>query len=126
MTETNREKGLQPAIEAAMRRFSENRRWQGLILLSGEGFPLASQGGTGPFAEDRLLEFAFSLNATAALLEKNRSVTEIVLRSGRGTRLVFRYFTAWGESLVLIGVIDGRFGYKRAMDKLVRFIQQIS
>jgi len=119
-------KGLESKLKWAMARFGERRRWQALILLSSEGYTLARYGNTKPYSEDLLLEFAYSLNDTAILLDGSKSAKEITLQCNRGLRIIYRYFTAWNEPLVLIAVTAGKWGYKRAMDRLIEYINKLT
>jgi hypothetical protein len=119
-------KGLESKLKWAMARFGEKRRWKALILLSSEGYTLARYGKTKPYSEDMLLEFAFSLNETAILLDGSTNAKEITLQANKGSRIILRYFTAWNESMVLIAVCAGKWGYKRAMDRLIEYINKLA
>ena len=119
-------KGIESKLKWAMARYGERRRWKALFLISSEGFTLARYGKTGTYSEDVLLEYAFSLKETAILMEGERNTKEITLQSNHGSRIVFRYFSAWNEPMILIAVIGGKWGYKRAMDRLIEYINKLS
>ena len=119
------EMSLQEKIESVMQTSHQEERWESIILFSSEGLLLASWGSSEDLTQDRLLEFAFSLIETTHLLEENMAVKEINIRSQGRRMMVFRYFQAWEEALILAAVVHGRKGYKRAMSRLIRHIQEV-
>ena len=119
------EMSLQEKIESVMQTSHQEERWESISLFSSEGLLLASWGGSEDVTQDSLLEFAFSLIETTHLLEENMTVKEINIRSQGRRRMVFSYFQAWEEALILAAVVQGRKGYKRAMGKLIKHIQSV-
>jgi hypothetical protein len=87
---------------------------------------MASHGTSSLYNEDRLLEFAFSFIKSVQLLGDEHPTKEIVLSGSSKQNLVFRYFEAWGEPVILAAVLTGKKGYKRALGKLIRLIQSLS
>jgi len=117
---------IQTRIEKVMRSFHAENRWECIQLYSADGLLMAGQGKSPVYNHDHLLEFSFSLIQTAELLGPSISDKEIVIRGTEKRRLVFQFFEAWGETVVLAAVLNGRKGYRRAMLKLVKLIQNIS
>ena len=116
---------LQDRIEAVMKRFEDEARWEYTVLFSSEGLPLASHGKPTRYNEENLLEFAFSLIDAVRLLGDQPGVKELWIRGREGRNLVFRYFDAWGDPMILAAVVTGRKGYRKAMSDLVRHIQAL-
>ncbi len=127
----NRQKGsesvskmpIQSQIEKAMEEFGEGFRWESIFLFSSEGLLMARSGKSPEYGEDHLLEFAFSLNDLVNLLEDDLSVKEVIVSGIHRKKLVFRYFRAWDNPMVIAAVVSGRKGYKRALGRLIKKIQ---
>ena len=116
---------VQAKIEAAMDTFHEGDRWEAILLFSSEGLPLASHGAIGAYGEEDLMQFAFSLIGAVRLLGESVPTKEIVLTGREGHLLSFHYFSAWGEEVVLAVVATKKRGYRRAVARLIQFIQGI-
>jgi hypothetical protein len=116
MTESlsGRPSPVQALIEAAMRRHEKEGRWECAFLFSSEGLLLAKSGSSDAYGEDLLLEFSFSLIQTVRLLGGGQPVKEALIRGEGHRKLVFSYFDAWGESMVLAAVVAGAKGHRRA------------
>ncbi|MBN2105428.1 hypothetical protein JW835_15420 [bacterium] len=117
---------VQAAIEKTMRIFESEDRWECVRLFSSEGLLMAGHGLSPVYGHDQLLEFSFSLIETVKLLGSEQPVKEIVIQGKNRRRLVFHFFESWGEPAVLAAVLHGRKGYKRAMTKLMKLIQNIN
>lgn len=117
--------GIQGKIEQKMRQFEEEDRWERIILFSSEGLPMASHGNSPSYNNENLLEFAFSLIGAVKLLSKDLPVMDIVIRGQEKRLLIFRYFKAWEENLVLSVVAAGKKGYRRALNQLVKLIESL-
>jgi hypothetical protein len=116
---------VQEKIESQMQNFFEEERWETIVLFSSEGLLLAACGSSETHNQDNLLEFAFSLIGTTSLLKNDLPVKEITIQSKGRILLVFRFFEAWKETLILAAVVRGRIGYKRAMGKLMKHIRDL-
>ena len=115
---------LQERIELVMNSFHREDRWESIYLFSCEGLLLAGCGRSEDEKQDSLLEYAFSLIETSRLMEE-KSVREINIQIHGRRYMIFRYFTAWDESLILAAVVSGKKGYKRAIGRLIRHIQEV-
>ena len=122
----NGETTAQETIERAMRSFGEKDRWESMYLFSTEGLLMAREGKSDVYNEENLLEFAFSLIETVRLLGGNIPVKEITIRGRERKMLIFQYIEAWGEYVILAAVISGKRGYRRAMNKVVKQIQNVN
>lgn len=116
---------VQTRIEEAMKDSFREERWESIFLFSGDGLLMAGQGSSPDYYEEKLLEFSFSLMEGLKRLDRHIPMMEIRLKGKRGRTLVFRYFEAWGEELVLAAVVSGRKGYKRALSGLIRLIREL-
>ena len=114
---------LQQQLEATMKQFQEEERWEAMTLFSSEGLPMASVGYSLIYNQENLLEFAFSLIESARLLGNDLPAREITVRGRDGKTMVFKYFEAWDDELIMAAVISGHKGYKRAMGKLIKWLQ---
>jgi len=114
---------LQQQLETYMKSFQEEERWEAMTLFSSEGLPMASVGYSLIYNQENLLEFAFSLIESVRLLGDDLPAREITIRGRERKTLVFKYFKAWDDELILAAVVSGRKGYKRAMGKLIRWLE---
>ncbi|HHS12863.1 MAG TPA: hypothetical protein ENN03_03730 [bacterium] len=119
----NPSSSVQEAVEAAMDRHTEDSRWEAIYLFSSDGFVMARSGRTEMDLEACLLQFVFALTGTVELLDENQPAGEICIRTFKGRRLIFRFFKAFEESMILAAVTQGRKGYIRAMNSLIRELQ---
>ena len=117
------ERSIQSRIESIMREFANEGRWQAIYLFSSEGLPMAGINLGDEIPEDRLLEFAFSLIQTRDLLKETDPAGEILIK-GRKNRMVFTFFTGLESELILAAAVRGRKGYRRAMARLIKTIQE--
>ena len=116
----------QETIERAMQSFGEKDRWESIYLFSSEGLLMAHEGKSDIYNEENLLEFAFSLIETVQLLGGNIPVKEIAIRGKERKNLIFQYIEVWGENVILAAVISGKRGYRRAMKKVLKQIQNVN
>jgi hypothetical protein len=116
---------IQAKIEAVMDACQEGDRWESIVLFSSEGLPMASQGKASATPEGDLLQLAFSLLNTVRLLGEDGSVKEVIIRGDEHRLLSFHFFKAWGEPVILAAVTMRKRGYRRALVKLIHYIQQI-
>jgi hypothetical protein len=116
---------VQARIEAAMDTYQEGDRWECVVLFSSEGLAMARHGKFQSPTEDELLQFGFSLVNAVGLLGEDVPVKEVILRGEEHRQLSFHFFKAWGESVILAAVTAKKRGYRRAVAKLIHYIQHI-
>jgi len=114
---------MQDQIESAMKKFCKEGRWESSYLFSSEGFVMAGCGMSSAYSQENVLEFAFSLIDIVKLLENDLPVKEIMVRGKDKRILVFRFFNALDDVLVLAAVTSGKKGYRRAMGRLIALIR---
>ncbi len=86
---------------------------------------MASAGESFEYSHDKLLEFAFSQIETVRMLDSDLPVTEVVIQASRYWMLVFRFFEGGEEQLILAAVVNRKKGYRRAMNQIIRRIQNL-
>jgi hypothetical protein len=116
---------VQARIEAAMDTYKEGDRWECVVLFSSEGLAMARHGTLQAPTEDELLQFGFSLVNAVGLLGEGAPVKEVILRGDEHRLLSFHFFKAWGEPVILAAVTAKKRGYRRAVAKLIYYIQHI-
>ncbi|HDQ44655.1 MAG TPA: hypothetical protein ENN17_04035 [bacterium] len=116
---------VQSELESLMAESGNEGRWERMALFSGEGLLMAAAGDSPAVSQERLLEFAFAQIETVRMLEPVTDGTEITLRVPDDRLLVFRFFKAWDETLVLAAVANRRKGYRRAMGRIVARIRKM-
>ena len=116
---------IQKEIEAAMELYNDKERWESIYLFSSEGFLLAHQGTGWDSGEENILEFTFSIITSVKLVENSLSVEEIAIRGRDRKMLVFYYFDAWNDNMVLAAVVSGKRCYRRALSRLVKHIHSL-
>lgn len=115
---------IQAKIETAMEVFGEGVRWESVFLFSSEGLLMARSGTSENYSEESLLEFSFSLSDLVNLIEDDLPVKEIIISGINKRKLVFRYFRAWDNPMVIAAVVSGKKGYRRALGRLINTIRQ--
>ena len=116
---------VQAKIEAVMQEFYDEERWESIFMFSSEGLLMASYGNSPEHKLENILEFNVSLINTIQHLDHHMPVNEMTVREKRGKMIVFSYFEAWREKLSLAAVISGKKGFRRALGRLVKFIQNL-
>lgn len=122
MSETT---SVQQELESLMTTFLNEGRWSSVVLFSSDGLPMASAGESFEYSHDKLLEFAFSQIETVRMLDSDLPVTEVVIQASRYWMLVFRFFEGGEEQLILAAVVNRKKGYRRAMNQIIRRIQNL-
>lgn len=122
---TNTKISFQTKIENFMKLYHQEERWESIYLFSSDGLLMAGYKTSSDFNEDSLLEFAFSLINVAKLLNGKIPVNEITLRGEEKKLLVFRFFSAFEDELIIAAVVSNKKGYKRALNKLIKTIRTL-
>jgi len=122
---TTVEPSIQVRIESIMKNYVEEGRWESIFLFSSEGFLMANYGISQIYNEEKLLEFSFSLIDTVKLLGDEPPAKEIIIRGKEKKILIFRYFRALEDDLIIAAIISGKKGYKRALSKVIKLISSL-
>ena len=122
---TSGETAIQARIESIMKDYLKEERWESIFLFSSEGLLMAHSGISQIYNEEKLLEFSFSLIDTVKLLGSDSPIKEIIIRGKERKILIFRYFHALEDDLVIAAVVSGKKGYRRALSKLIKLIYSL-
>ena len=116
---------VQTRIESIMKNYVDEERCESVFLFSSEGLLMASYGISQIYNEEKLLEFSFSLIDIVKLFGNEPPVKEIIIRGKEKKILIFRYFHALEDDLVIAAVVSGKKGYRRALSKLIKLIYSL-
>jgi len=123
------EKSPQQKIEEFMREIIGMGNYEMAYLFSHEGLPMAEVKGDGIFPEDRLVELSIlfqEVQKMADIMGGISKLKEMIVEGNNQRKIIFRFFMAFDQSLVLALVIPPRKTYRGLTNKLVNIIQKIS
>jgi len=98
-------------------------------LLSEEGLTMAEVKGTDVVPEDRLVEMSMLFQEVLKMADVMGGISElreIVLEGQNRRKIIFRFFKAFNQSLMLALVIPPRKTYRGLTNKLTRMIKKMS
>jgi hypothetical protein len=126
-----REKHVSPQtrIEAEMAKVIELGNFELAHLFSEEGLLLAEAQQSGAIDRDSLIEVALhfqELRKTSNILDDVLKIKEVVMEGEKARKLVFRFFSAFDQLVVLALIIPPRKSYRKFTNTLVRLIQEVS
>lgn len=126
-----REKHVSPQtmIEAEMAKVIEYGNFELAHLFSEEGLLLAEAQQSGAIDRDSLIEVALhfqELRKTSNILDDVLKIKEVVMEGEKARKLVFRFFKAFDQLVVLALIIPPRKSYRKFTNGLVRLIQEVS
>ena len=126
-----KEKHVSPQIiiEAEMAKVIEYGNFELAHLFSEEGLLLADAQQSGAIDRDSLIEVALhfqELRKTSNILDDVLKIKEVVMEGEKARKLVFRFFRAFDQLVVLALIIPPRKSYRKFTNSLVRLIQEVS
>ena len=98
-------------------------------LFSNEGLPLAESYSEQVIEEDRLAELSIMLREVrkmADVMGQISNIKEMIVEGFNHRKIVFRFFQAFNQEVVLVIVIPPGKSYRAMTNALVRTIEQIS
>ncbi len=119
----------QTMIEAEMAKVIEYGNFELAHLFSEEGLLLAEAQQSGAIDRDSLIEVALhfqELRKTSNILDDVLKIKEVVMEGEKARKLVFRFFKAFDQLVVLALIIPPRKSYRKFTNNLVRLIQEVS
>lgn len=119
----------QVAIENHMREIVQLGHYEAAHLFSDEGLPLAEVSDTHPVERDRLIELSLmfqEVRRMADVMGGISSLKEIILEGYNHKKIIFRFFRAFNQSVVLAVVVPPRKSYRGHTNKLVKTIEAVS
>ena len=119
----------QERIESFMKEVIALGNYEMAYLLSEEGLPLAQSKTAEVIPEDRLVEMSIifqQIQQMADVMAGISEIKELTLEGTNKTKIAFRFFKAFDQSVILALIIPGKKAYRGLTNKLVRLIKKIS
>jgi hypothetical protein len=118
----------QSLIETKMREISEVGHYEMIQLLSSEGLPLAEHYGQQVIKKDRLAEMSIlfhEVRKMADVMGKISNVKEVVVEGYSGRKIVFRFFHALNQDVILAVVVPPKKAFRGRTNSLIKVIEKI-
>ena len=122
-------KSPQSVIEKKMIEISEMGNYDMVSLFSDEGLPLAEFNNEQVVEQDRLAELSIMLREVRKMADamgKISNIKEMIVEGFNHRKIVFRFFHAFDQDVVLAIIVPPKKSYKALTNSLVRTIEQIS
>ena len=122
-------KSPQAVIEKKMIEISEMGNYDMVSLFSDEGLPLAEFNNEQVIEQDRLAELSIMLREVRKMADamgKISNIKEMIVEGFNHRKIVFRFFHAFDQDVVLAIIVPPKKSYKALTNSLVRTIEQIS
>ena len=119
----------QVKIENFMKEVMKLGNYEMAFLLSQEGLTLAQAQNETIVPEDRLVELSIQFQEIQKMADVMGGISEIrelVIEGHNKRKIIFRFFKAFEQSVVLALIIPPRKTYRGLTNKLVRLVQKIS
>ena len=119
----------QTIIENEMKRIIDLENFEVAHLFSEEGLLLAAASRTCPVDQDSLDEITLhfqELRKITDVMDNVLDLKEIILEGEGSRKLVFRFFKAFDQLVVLSLVIPPRKTYRKFTNGLVKIIRKVS
>jgi predicted regulator of Ras-like GTPase activity (Roadblock/LC7/MglB family) len=118
----------QELIESKMRDFIQAGRYELAHLFSEEGLVLAEAFGSRVIERDRLAEVSVMFQEVRKLAETMGGISqlrEVIMEGQNRRKIVFRFFPAFGQEVILVAVVPPRTAYRQATNQLVKLVESI-
>ncbi|MFQ5750712.1 MAG: hypothetical protein ACE5HI_01840 [bacterium] len=125
----NETKSPQLIIEQKMKEISDHGNYDMVHLFSNEGLPLAEYFNDRIIEQDSLLELSLlfrEIKNMADVMGKISNVKELIVEGYNQRKIVFRFFHAFNQEVVLAIVVPPKKSYRALTNLLVRSIEKIS
>ncbi len=119
----------QTLIEEKMRKITQRGNYDMVHLFSDEGLPLAGYYDDEIVDSDRLAELSIMLREVkkmADVMGKISNIKELIVEGYNHRKIVFRFFHAFNQDVVLAVVVPPQKAYRGVTNSLVRTIEKIS
>lgn len=123
------EKTPQAIIEETMKEISERGNYDMVHLFSNEGLPMAEYYDQTIIQKDRLLELSIlfrEIRKMADVMGQISNVKEMIIEGYNRRKIVFRFFRAFNQDVVLAIVVPPGKTYRGLTNRLVRTIEKIT
>jgi len=118
----------QTVIEAKMKEISQRGNYDMVHLFSSEGLPMAEYYDETVIQTDRLLEMSIlfrEVKKMADVMGEISNIKEMIVEGYNHRKIVFRFFHAFDQDVVLAIVVPPQKTYRGLTNALVRTIQKI-
>lgn len=125
----NQQKSPQFLIQDAMHAILESGNYDMVHLFSSEGLPLAECYKNGILPKDRLAELSIlfrELKKMADLMGQISNIKELILEGNNQRKIVFRFFQAFNQEVVLAIVVPPKKSYRGLTNTLIKTIEEFS
>ncbi|MFQ5602767.1 MAG: hypothetical protein ACE5HS_05810 [bacterium] len=125
----NKLKAPQEIIEEQMKQISDRGSYDMVHLFSDEGLPLAEYYHDRIIEKDRLVELSVLLREVrkmADVMGQISNIKEMIVEGFNHRKIVFRFFRAFNQEVVLAIVVPPKKSYRGLTNLLVRTIENIS
>lgn len=119
----------QAEIEARMQDIVVYGNYEAVYLFSEEGLYLAKAHSEDSLDEERLAEISLILNDVQRLantLGKIQRLKEVFMEGENFRKIIFRFFRAFEQNVVLVAVVAPHKTYRRYTNDLQRMINAVS
>ncbi len=119
----------QIVIETEMKRIIDLGHFEMAHLFSEEGLLLAEANMPGAIDRDSLIEVALhfqELRKTSNIMDEVLKIKEVVMEGENAKKLIFRFFKAFDQMVVLALIIPPKKSYRKFTNNIVKLIQQVS
>jgi len=115
-------------IEQKMREITQNGNYDMVHLFSSEGLPLAEYFKTNVIDRERLTELSILLKEIqkmADVMGRISNIKEMIIEGFNHRKIIFRFFRAFNQEVVLAVVIPPQKPYRSLTNTLVKIIENI-
>ena len=119
----------QEQIQQFMSEIIKDGSYETAYLFSEEGLTLAHRTKEKLIDEDRFVEMSMilqNIQRMADVMGGIDNIRELIIDGNNRRKIVFRFFRAFDQNLVLALIIPPRKPYRGMTNKLVRLVQKIS
>lgn len=125
----NQQKSPQFLIQDAMRAILESGNYDMVHLFSNEGLPIAESYNNGIVPKERLVELSIlfrELKKMADLMGQISNIKELIVEGNNHRKIVFRFFRAFNQEVVLAIVVPPKKSYRGLTNSLIKTIEQLA
>ena len=115
----------QEIIEKKMRQIVQLGNYEAAYLFSAEGLYIAKAAARDDVDPDRLAEISMLLGDVkrlAATLGGIERLAEVFMEGDNHRKIIFRFFKAFGEDVVLVAVVPPRKAYRKHTNDLQKIV----
>jgi hypothetical protein len=123
------DKTPQFAIENFMNEVVGMGKYEMGFLFSEDGLPMAEVHGNATIPEDRLIEMSMLFQEVMKMADVMGGISEIreiIIEGANRRKLIFRFFKAFKQNLILALVIPPDKSYRGLTNKLMKLINSLS